>query len=191
MGNKKSSIKKCLRLLDANANRCREGLRVIEDTARFVMRSEGLYKKARALRHGSDKLVRALYPELIAVRDSGGDSGRMIAEGKKAGLGAVVVSNFKRVEESLRVLEEYSKLISSVAGRGFKKIRFAVYSLEKEFYPPSQKTSAALLREVKKREILALGGNAKRITRRSCPPRRAPSAGGQLIRNHGLARGTP
>ena len=45
MGKNKPSGKKYLRLFDANANRCREGLRVIEDTARFVIGSEPLYKK--------------------------------------------------------------------------------------------------------------------------------------------------
>ena len=133
MENNLPSRKKCLRLFDANANRCREGLRVIEDTARFVIGSEPLYKKTRGLRHAADKLTRACYGELIGQRDSVKDSGRRIPEGKREDLKAVVHSNFKRVEESLRVLEEYSRLVCPEAGPGFKKIRFSVYTLEKRF----------------------------------------------------------
>jgi len=47
-------------------------------------------------------------------------------------LKAVLAANFRRVEESLRVLEEYGKLVSPSAGAKFKKIRFAAYILEKE-----------------------------------------------------------
>ena len=129
----KLSGKKYLRLFDANANRCREGLRVIEDTARFVFGSGPLYKKTRGLRHSADKLTRELYGGLIGHRDSVKDSGRRIPEGKRESHRAVVQSNFKRVEESLRVLEEYSRLVCPEAGPGFKKIRFSVYTLEKRF----------------------------------------------------------
>ena len=131
--NKALSKNKILRLFDANANRCREGLRVIEDTARFVIGSEALYKKTRNLRHEADKLTREHYAELVSQRDSAGDSGRRIPEGRREDLKAVVRSNFKRVEEALRVLEEYSRLVCPEAGPGFKKIRFGVYSLEKRF----------------------------------------------------------
>jgi len=124
---------KYFRLFDANANRCREGLRVIEDTARFVLGSEFLYKKARKLRHSVDKITRSLHFDLVRKRDSISDSGRKIREGKREDLLAVTASNFKRVEESLRVLEEYSRLIKPEAGPKFKKLRFSVYSFEKRF----------------------------------------------------------
>lgn len=125
--------KKYLRLFDANVNRCREGLRVLEDSARFVMNKPLLYKKLRSLRHNIDKLTRAVYPEMLSVRDSIKDSGRSLKENSvHAGFGAVLAANFRRVEESLRVLEEYSKIICPEGAKNFKTIRYAAYTMEKK-----------------------------------------------------------
>jgi thiamine-phosphate pyrophosphorylase len=121
-----------LRLIDANLNRCREGLRVVEDTARFVLEKDKLYKEVRALRHRLDTLTRHIYPELLQQRDSVADAGRVIKEGRRENIGGVLAANFRRAEESLRVLEEYGRLIAPAAGPEIKKIRFAVYTLEKE-----------------------------------------------------------
>ncbi|MCX5782457.1 MAG: thiamine-phosphate pyrophosphorylase [Elusimicrobia bacterium] len=126
------SDKKAYRLFDANLNRAKEGLRVIEDTARFIFDKQKLYKNIRSLRHKIDKLTRKIYPELVGERNSKADPGRKIKEGKRKNLEAILIANFKRVEESLRVLEEYSRLIYPSAGPGFKSARFSVYLLEKK-----------------------------------------------------------
>lgn len=126
--------KRILRLIDANINRCREGLRVIEDTARFVFDDERLYKKLRGLRHDVDRITRDAYPALVLNRNAVADSGRTMREGRRARIEAVIAANFRRVEESLRVLEEYGKLVSPLAGPRFKKVRYAVYTLEKNIH---------------------------------------------------------
>ena len=75
-----------------------------------------------------------MYPELLRQRDSGSDEGRTIKEEKKRkGIKALLGANFRRVEESLRVLEEYGKLVSPEATPVFKKLRFKIYMLEKGF----------------------------------------------------------
>lgn len=125
---------KYFRVIDANLNRCREGLRVLEDTARFVLAQGSVYKDIRKLRHRVDKVTRNVYPELLVGRSSNDDAGRKIKEGKRTGLSAVVSANFKRVEESLRVLEEYGRIISVKAGSEFKKVRFKTYCIEKSFW---------------------------------------------------------
>jgi thiamine-phosphate pyrophosphorylase len=119
------------RLIDANLNRCREGLRVIEDTARFILEEEKIYKNIRSLRHELQGLTKGIYPELLLNRDSINDSGRAIKEGKRKSIKEVLIANFKRAQEALRVLEEYGRLISPSAGAGFKKIRYDVYNIEK------------------------------------------------------------
>jgi len=131
MGN--TSNRAYLRLIDANLNRCREGLRVIEDTARFVLKREREYRQLRRFRHRLDLLTRAIYPALLRERNASGDTGRTIAEGGRERLADVVGANFRRIEESLRVLEEYGKLISPTAAPALKAIRFAAYTLEKKF----------------------------------------------------------
>jgi len=119
------------RLLDANLNRCREGLRVLEDTARFVWDDQGLFRTFRRERHRLDAMVRSRYPDLVAARNSQEDRGRTVKEGGRDGVDAVVAANLRRCQESLRVLEEYDKIFPRNAAREFKRIRFRVYALEK------------------------------------------------------------
>ena len=128
----KSVSKSISRLLDANLNRCREGARVLEDTARFIFDDADFFRLFRRERHKLDILTRKLYPELVASRNSQEDEGRTIKEGARSNIDSLIFANFRRCEESLRVLEEYSKLFSARAGSEFKEIRFAVYQLEKD-----------------------------------------------------------
>ncbi|MDR0617489.1 MAG: hypothetical protein LBG23_01765 [Endomicrobium sp.] len=123
-----------LRIIDANLNRCREGLRVVEDSLRFVLNDGKLYKKVRAIRHNTDKILRNVYDTIIKERDSFGDSGRQMSETSKKTLRSIVVANFKRAQESLRVLEEYSKNFYPEFSPEFKKQRYKTYITEKEVY---------------------------------------------------------
>ena len=123
--------KKIYRVIDANLNRAREGLRVVEDFARFVLDDAALSSDIKIARHNLDKISRVAYPRLVSSRDSGGDVFRKTRESAKKDMNSVVVSNIKRAEESLRTLEEFSKMISASAGSGFKKIRFRIYDIEK------------------------------------------------------------
>ena len=125
---------KVWRLLDANANRAREGLRIIEDTARFVLDKPEAAKAFRALRHGLDDLVRGHYKTLLSARDVSNDSGRSnTSKPYKGGTGTLLAANFKRCEEALRVLEEYGRVLSPKSVKGFQTIRFQVYQWEKKF----------------------------------------------------------
>jgi hypothetical protein len=136
--------KNYLRLIDANLNRCREGMRVVEDTARFVRCDRAGYTEARRIRHQLDLLTRAVYPRLLAERESVQDAGRTLVEGKRESIAGVLAANFRRAEESLRVLEEYSRLIAPAAGPSFKELRYAAYVLEKKMVAAgaSRKTAA-------------------------------------------------
>jgi thiamine-phosphate pyrophosphorylase len=120
-----------LRVLDANLNRAREGLRVLEDTARFVWESSTLFRQLRGLRHALDRTTRAAYPRLVASRDSVRDMGRRMAETGARDRKGLAAANFRRAQEAVRVLEEYGKVFSPGAAGRFKKIRFALYSAER------------------------------------------------------------
>ncbi len=120
------------RVLDANLNRAREGLRVLEDTARFVWRRENLFRVFRAARHDLDKATRAAYPRLLAARESLHDAGRRMAEAGARTWPGLAAANFRRAQEALRVLEEYGKVFSRGAAPLFKGLRFRLYSLEKK-----------------------------------------------------------
>lgn len=126
------------RIFDANINRAREGLRVCEEVARFILCNEELTKKLKGIRHQVTKIIQSLdidTQKLFAIRDARKDVGARTypkSEGKRKSYQDIVTSNMKRVEESLRVLEEFTKKINSPAGAKFKRLRFQAYDLEKE-----------------------------------------------------------
>ena len=124
-------MEKIFRIIDVNLNRSKEGLRVVEDFSRFVIADEKLSLTIKKQRHQIDKIARSIYPQLVFARDTKSDVFRETKEPSKKNSFAVVVSNIKRAEESLRVLEEFSKIISSTAPSKFKKIRFEIYDIEK------------------------------------------------------------
>ena len=124
--------KRFIRILDTNLNRCKEGLRVVEDTCRFVFCDETLYKKIRKVRHLSSKYLTDQYEQMLTARDSIKDSGRKAKEQSRQNLKNIVIANFKRAEESLRVLEEYSKIIDFNIALKYKALRYEVYTIEKK-----------------------------------------------------------
>ncbi len=122
---------KYIRILDTNLNRCKEGLRVVEDTCRFVFCDDKLYKDIREVRHLASEYLADKYDEFLKARDSVTDSGRKAGEAKREDLKNIVVANFKRAEESLRVLEEYSKIFDFDIALKYKELRYRVYDFEK------------------------------------------------------------
>jgi thiamine-phosphate pyrophosphorylase len=123
------------RILDASANRAREGLRVIEDYVRFVLDDPGLTRRLKQVRHRLAVAERGLDESLlIRSRDTREDVGTHImthTERVRETPRAVLAANFKRVAEALRSLEEYCKLTDVwLAGR-YEVLRYDVYTLEK------------------------------------------------------------
>lgn len=123
------------RILDASANRAREGLRVVEDYVRFALDDPMLTRRIKEVRHRLADALRGIDPEiLIGSRDTRGDVGTHImtpSEQARENPRAVLIANFKRTAEALRSLEEYGKLLDVwIAGR-FEVLRYDVYTLEK------------------------------------------------------------
>lgn len=123
------------RILDASANRAREGLRVIEDYARFVLDDPGLSRRLKDVRHRFGGAIRGLDADrLITSRDTPGDVGTHIMaadEGTRGNARGVLVANFKRTAEALRSLEEYSKITDQWLSGRFEVLRYDVYTIEK------------------------------------------------------------
>lgn len=121
--------KNTLRLIDANLNRLREGIRVVEDIFRYVYNDKETSLKLKSLRHLS-RLEN--YTELLETRDIENDVLResIKSEQNRADLHSILIANFKRAQESSRVLEEFCKLISIKDSENFKYIRYELYNLE-------------------------------------------------------------
>ena len=124
-----------LRVLDAAANRATEGLRVVEDYARFGLDDAQLTRLTKELRHELAAACAALpWPERLAARDTQGDVGTDVttpAEGERADAWAVCSASFERAKQSLRSLEEYGKLVSPAVAPQFQALRYRLYTLEK------------------------------------------------------------
>ncbi|EFU71026.1 hypothetical protein [Aliarcobacter butzleri] len=118
-----------LRLIDANLNRLREGIRVVEDIFRYVYNNKEVATKLKNLRH----LARTEnYYELLETRDIKNDVLResIKSEQNRDNLNSILIANFKRAQESARVLEEFTKLTSIKDSENFKYIRYELYNLE-------------------------------------------------------------
>jgi thiamine-phosphate pyrophosphorylase len=125
------------RILDANANRAREGLRTVEEYLRLVQNNRDFTVRLKNLRHGITAVISQMEVEdqLIAARGSDSDVGATDPTGSEAERTSpehIVIANLRRSQEALRVLEEYSKLFSTEAAGAFKKMRFETYTIEKE-----------------------------------------------------------
>ncbi len=123
-------------LIDANLSRAKEGMRVVEDTIRFVLRNEALYTKIRPLRHLLAQLEYMLgCASRLTGRDLGQDFGQTSEENNMASrrnFWGLMKANFSRLEEALRVLEEYSKIYLHQHYSYFQKLRYDVYRFEFE-----------------------------------------------------------
>jgi thiamine-phosphate pyrophosphorylase len=124
-----------LRLVDANANRALEGLRVCEEIVRFHFASPRLFRRARALRHGAAAAVRKLPvrpTDLLRARDSRQDVGRRARACRVESLERLLLINFQRAKESLRTLEECARLLAPALTPAFQRMRFTAYELERD-----------------------------------------------------------
>jgi len=126
------------KIIDANVNRLKEGLRVIEDVYRFYWTDVSFFRKIRQVRHNVSSIVEKTwnYNFLISSRNIREDDGRKrdILEMKRKDIREILYANFQRAKESLRVLEEFAKLKNTQQSYSFKKLRFILYELEKKAF---------------------------------------------------------
>ena len=123
------------RILDASANRAREALRVIEDYCRFLLNDAMLCRETKELRHSlAEALACARGVPLLQARDTPGDVGTgisTVSEQHRTSPLDVVHASFKRLQESLRSLEEFGKVINPEIGRLIEQVRYRSYTLER------------------------------------------------------------
>ena len=128
---------KVLRVIDANLNRAKEALRVCEDVTRFFFDNKKLTRNYKVLRHDLTDATTSLsenHRKMIAARNILNDVGvsSTKSELKRRNIKDIFFANTQRAKESVRVLEEFTKLLSPKAAQGFKKARYKIYELERE-----------------------------------------------------------
>jgi thiamine-phosphate pyrophosphorylase len=127
------------RIIDANYNRAREALRVMEDAARFALNDADITSELKGLRHDLQEAISQLPLDraaLIASRDTAADVGVPIkagAELERQGLHHVAAAAASRLTEALRSLEEAAKALQAApAAALIEGIRYRAYTADKE-----------------------------------------------------------
>ena len=135
-------------IIDANLDRAREGLRVLEDWARFGLGKEKYVKSIKNFRQILGKNHLDVYKQ-----------SRNFIEDKCKGLThqeqinrktpeQIISSNSGRVQEALRVIEEFSRLKNQELSKIASEIRYEIYNLEIDLLNTSErKKSEEILKE--------------------------------------------
>lgn len=124
-----------LRILDANLNRARETLRVIEDYARFVLDDQKLCASLKQLRHDLVEVTSRFTSDAILHRDTPGDVGttnKTSAEQSRDDVAHVVTAAGKRLGEALRTIEEFLKTDDPPSASKIESIRYRFYDIERQ-----------------------------------------------------------
>ena len=137
--------KNIARIVDANFNRCRESLRVMEDYARFVLNNGQLSGAIKQARHELREIIEGLGGvKLLAGRNTPSDVGTEIStsgEMNRTDTTAVATAACKRVVESLRVMEEFSKTVQAQTAKQLEEIRYKCYEWEVQLLSRGQNKS--------------------------------------------------
>ena len=130
-----SSHSSALRIIDASFNRAMEGLRVAEEYARMHLDDAHLSKLVKQLRHDlASKIGDVFGSGLLSHRDILNDVGttnQTSSEYERTDMLQIFRANIARTLQSLRSMEEYSKLTRPAVGESLEKIRYGVYAIEK------------------------------------------------------------
>jgi len=125
-------------IMDANLNRAREGLRVCEDIVRFVISDKTDARMLKYIRHRITDVIigskKQFLKKFISARDTEKDYLKFIDmpfQKQPADLKNLFMANMERAKESLRVLEECARLFDKGISNKYRKLRFALYNIEK------------------------------------------------------------
>jgi len=131
-----STSRKFFRIIDANLNRLKEGIRVCEDVQRYLHDNKELSCRFKKLRHSCRLKDQNQY---LQFRDIVGDVSKHTThtESLRKDIVHIEYANIKRAQESARVLEECLKLVDIQEAQKFKKIRYELYDLEKSLFCPT------------------------------------------------------
>jgi len=127
-----------LRLLDANANRAREGIRTAEDYCRYGLNEKRWSERLKSIRRAISEILGVhftsreltesrnvgqdpLHPDSVAdsARPAYSENGRDVAH-----------RGLKRAQEALRVLEEFLRASKPDASAQFAQHRYTLYEAE-------------------------------------------------------------
>ena len=126
------------RIIDANFNRAREAIRVIEEFCRFALNSTWLSRRAKELRHQLSRAVSQLdSSRLLTSRDTLNDVGigeEVDNQLSRGDLRECLTAGCKRLTEALRTLAEMTQTQNKSVAKTIEKLRYDAYLLEKDIF---------------------------------------------------------
>jgi len=119
-------------IIDANLDRAREGLRVLEDWARYGLDRVDIVKKIKDFRQILGSYHLDYYKNARNYTDDNCNGLNHPEQFKRIYIENIISSNSSRVQEALRVLEEFSRNNNHELSKAASLIRYEIYSLEIE-----------------------------------------------------------
>ncbi|TWU58696.1 Thiamine-phosphate synthase [Rubripirellula tenax] len=127
------TLRATYRILDASTNRALEGLRTMEEWARFAIDDPAMSSELKSIRHlVAGAIGRLPRTSLLLARDTPGDVGTQISlptEMSRASVASVVAAAAARTAQSLRVIEEYGKTIDTELAAQIEQARYRTYTV--------------------------------------------------------------
>lgn len=155
------------RAIDANLNRAGEGLRAVEEFARFGENDLGLTTALKDLRHRLAQASRVFPTDrLLEARDTPGDVGTGatgVVQAVRTDVRDAAVANLKRVQQALRAIEEFAKVVHPEAATAFERLRYDSYSAEQRLVDPGGRRRR--LFDARLYLLLDIRGDVERVRR--------------------------
>jgi len=135
-------------IIDANLDRAREGLRVLEDWARFALGKEKYVERIKNFRQILGKSHLDVYKQ---SRNHIEDKCKGLTHQEQINRKSseqIISSNSGRVQEALRVIEEFSRPHNHELSKIASEIRYEIYTIEIDLLSLSKcKKSEEILKE--------------------------------------------
>ena len=119
-------------IIDANLDRAREGLRVIEDWCRYVLREKELVITLKDWRHQLALFHRPFYRNSRSISLDPGVGLTHPEQTDRIHSEQIIIANSSRVQEALRVIEEFSRINDPELSKTASIIRYGTYQIEQE-----------------------------------------------------------
>ena len=135
-------------IIDANLDRAREGLRVLEDWARFGLGENDSVKRIKNFRQILGKNHLEIYKQSRNFIEDECKGLTHKEQSKRNAPDQIISSNAGRVQEALRVIEEFARLHNHELSKIASEIRYEIYTLEIDLLNLSKyKDSGEILKE--------------------------------------------
>ena len=122
--------KRVARLIDANLDRAREGLRVIEDWCRFGLDRQDLVIPLKDWRQQLGQLHADCYRQARSTATDPAAGLSHPAQQTRTDSTQVLKANASRVQEALRVVEEFARTVDADLARTAASVRYGLYDHE-------------------------------------------------------------